>query len=325
MNVSTPRSRLDYSAAKSVARQGTPIIFHHFWDSRHLKVPGAITAEELDDLLAIWGNHGLISPYEWMDEFQKFGRMPKAGCITFDDALLCQYDLALPVLESRGLQAFWFVYSAPLMGEFSSLEIYRHFRTRCYPLFDEFLRDFLDAACELGHGALIDNAKNSFESSNYYKEYSTYSDKERLFRYVRDVAMRQTLYETVMDYLLEKRNFSRASLGSEVWLTEAHVKELHDADHIIGLHSYSHPVRMEHFTYAEQFAEYSRNKTHIEKVTGTVCNVMAHPSNSYNDVTLKVLSELEVVAGFRANDIMPDAGALELPRVDHSELMPALS
>lgn len=324
MSVSSLRSRLDYSAARSVARQGTPIIFHHFWDDRHLKVPGAITAEELDDLLAIWDGHGLISPQEWLHEFVRHGRMPKAGCITFDDALLCQYDLALPVLKSRGLEAFWFVYSAPLMGEFSSLEIYRHFRTRRYPVFEDFLRDFLETAREAGHGALVDEAEKSFAASNYYKEYPTYSDSERLFRYVRDVAMRQALYESVMDRLLEKQNFSRASLGGEVWLADSHLVELHGAGHMIGLHSYSHPVRMEHFTHDEQLEEYRRNKTHIEQVTGVLSNVMAHPSNSYNGTTLEVLSELGVVAGFRANDIMPDAGALELPRVDHSELMPVL-
>ena len=38
-------------------------------------------------------------------------------CLSFDDALLCQYDVALPVLNQKGLSAFFFVYSSALSGE----------------------------------------------------------------------------------------------------------------------------------------------------------------------------------------------------------------
>ena len=47
-------------------------------------------------------------------------------CLSFDDALLCQYEIAAPIMKRRNLNAFFFIYSSPFSGKPDYLEIYRH-------------------------------------------------------------------------------------------------------------------------------------------------------------------------------------------------------
>ena len=44
---------------------------------------------------------------------------------------------------------------------------------------------------------------------------------------------------------------------------------------------------------------------------------MSHPVNSYNQNTLKILKNLDITIGFRA-DMNPMKSNLEIPRQDHS-------
>ena len=56
------------------------------------------------------------------------GLEPSDICLSFDDALRCQYDLALPVLKEYKIKAFFFIYSALLCGIDNYLEIFRDFK-----------------------------------------------------------------------------------------------------------------------------------------------------------------------------------------------------
>ena len=85
------------------------VMFHHFFDARHPAGQGAISAGQLADLIAFLGRDRILPAAEWQRQAEAGTLAPDALCLTFDDNLRCQYDVALPVLRDEGLTAFWFV------------------------------------------------------------------------------------------------------------------------------------------------------------------------------------------------------------------------
>lgn len=120
------------------------MMFHHFHDDeRHIKGQGSISAEEFESLIDFYGKeHNIISADEFLFKSQHNALGENDVCITFDDGLLCQYDIALPVLEKKGIKAFWFIYTSPMDGALEKLEIYRHFRFSMYSDIEQFYEDF---------------------------------------------------------------------------------------------------------------------------------------------------------------------------------------
>ncbi len=105
------------------------IMFHHFYDGVHPHGQGAITANDFATIIEKLGPERFLAPLDWIEKSLTNTMENTDLCLTFDDGLLCQYDIALPVLNSYGLKAFWFIYTNPMMGIPEKLEIYRLFRT----------------------------------------------------------------------------------------------------------------------------------------------------------------------------------------------------
>src|SRR3989338_8508283 len=105
------------------------LMFHHFHDGvTYKKSQGSVTSEEFDRILVLYKKKwNLISADEWFKKSVSDSLGEKDVCITFDDNLLCQFKIALPVLQKPRLTAFWFIYTAPLQGKEEKLELYRYF------------------------------------------------------------------------------------------------------------------------------------------------------------------------------------------------------
>ena len=103
------------------------IMFHHFYDNdKHIKVQGAINSEDFRKIIYyLKENYNLMSADEWKLKTINDELEDKDICITFDDNLLCQFEIALPVLKEFDLKAFWFIYSSPLTGVIEKLELYK--------------------------------------------------------------------------------------------------------------------------------------------------------------------------------------------------------
>ena len=88
------------------------VMFHHFHNSSsHLKGQGSISKNDLVKIIKFIGINNIISPDEAI-KFVKnkeniFERGVKKVCLTFDDSLKCQYDIALPILEKYKIKAFF--------------------------------------------------------------------------------------------------------------------------------------------------------------------------------------------------------------------------
>jgi len=89
---------------------------HHFHDPSHPAGQGSISADQFQTILDGAGCEKISLALNWvrMSEEEDLGE--RDLCITFDDGLRCQFDIACPVLKKNGQTAFWFVFSSFLRG-----------------------------------------------------------------------------------------------------------------------------------------------------------------------------------------------------------------
>lgn len=301
--------------------QAHGIMFHHFHGKGHHYSQGAITSEEFEDILRFAGIENIISAKKWLELQSKNALKPEHICLTFDDTLRCQYDIAVPVLDKLGIQAFWFVYSSVLEGELSRLDIYRKFRSEQFDDIEKFYESFFNFLQKHSIYKKIEQSIKAFPELDYLKEYGLYSDADRLFRYSRDQLLGQDVYEKIMDEMIFSHGLTLKGLSEKLWLDAQCIKTLHNKGHVIGLHSHSHPTVLSALSKQDQQKEYKKNADVIEAVVGEKPVSMSHPCNSYNGETLEVLKSLGIRLGFRSNMFQKEHGDLEFPRTDHSHLI----
>ena len=148
------------------------------------------------------------------------------------------------------------------------------------------------------------------------KNFTFYSKSDKKFRYIRDQILKEEEYFIIMDTLIQESKINLEKIYKNLWISEKDLKKINKEGHVIGLHSYSHPTNFSRLSYKNQNEEYKKNKKHLEKITTEVFT-MSHPDNLYNLDTLKILKNLGITMGFRA-DMNPIKSNLEIPRQDHS-------
>ncbi|WP_366653616.1 polysaccharide deacetylase family protein [Fodinicurvata sp. EGI_FJ10296] len=311
----TIRNRMFSSAFAASSPFG--VMFHHFFDDRrHPRIEGALSVDEFDQILSNPGPFTFLPAADWLARLERGTLRSNEICITFDDALLSQYELAEPVLRHHDLTAFWFVYSSVFNGDVPMLEVYRYFRNVQYNNTSLFYSDYFSAATAL-FDLDIESIRELESAQHYLIDFSIYNKSDRLFRFVRDRALEPDQNDLIMQRLMAAHEFDPASVAQDLWLTNDHIRQLSNNGHIVGLHSYSHPTNLSSYSEEQQRDEYIQNAEHLTKVTGNVPNIMAHPSNSYSEVTIQILKDLNIKYGFRSNDNVKRPYNFELPRVDH--------
>lgn len=295
------------------------LMFHHFHNNKFLKSQGSITKNDLINIIEYVGPKNILSAELWLEKFLKNQLNPSEVCITFDHGLKCQFEIALPVLDSYNLTAFWFVYSSPLDACFDTLEIYRDFRMKRFKNIEKFYQFFFDEVKKSQFADIIESGLEKFNSSNFLKNMSFYTENDRKFRYIRDKILSESDYFLIMDNILKSFKINPKKLTKELFMNNNDLKTLKSKNHIIGLHSYSHPTVISNLSFEKQKEEYQKNKNHLENIIGEI-NTMSHPSNSYDKNTLNVLKELGIKAGFIA-DMNSYNSSLEIPRQDHTNIM----
>ena len=307
------------------------IMFHHFHEddggTAHRISQGSIAAGELARLIEHIGPERILPAREFLHRAQIGALGSGDVCLTFDDALRCQYELALPVLRRYDLTAFWFLYTSVLQGHPQPLEIYRHFRTTQFNSLDAFYAAFFEALKHSPDALLAEALLEEFNPRAYLTAFPFYSDADRKFRFVRDEILGPVRYQSLMDALIADSGMDVRAIARNLWLDDGLVRELHSDDHVIGLHSHTHPTRLEHLKEDEQREEYFENYAYLSNLLdGERPLAMSHPCNSYNGATLTILRELGIVLGFCSNMLRPVAPtSLEYPREDHANLVKRLA
>ncbi len=301
------------------------VMFHHFHSAIHPAGQGSISGDELTRLIESLGPERILQARDFLWRAQHDQLNPSDLCLTFDDNLRCQYDIAVPVLEQFGLTAFWFVYTSVLQGNVEPLEIYRHFRMTQFPSLDAFYDAFFDALESSPHHTITELLLEEFNPRTYLAGFGFYTDADRKFRFVRDEALGPARYRELMDQMIADAGIDVGALAKTLWMNDDAIRSLHDAGHVIGLHSHTHPTRIEHLDEDGQRDEYFENYTYLHSLLSERPTTMSHPCNSYNATTLAILRELGITLGFRANMARGIACELELPREDHANLVRAMA
>lgn len=303
------------------------IMFHHFHNRQHPEVQGSISQQEFDEILKFVGLDRLLSPDEWLAKVQKGELTAGDLCVTFDDALLCQFDIALPVLERLSIKAFWFVYSSIFEGHFEKMEIYRLFRCRFFENIDEFYELFFEKVFSSEYAAAVKQAVKPTEIERMLQAFPFYSINDIQFRLIRDRVLPYVEYERLMDKMIRERGVTLEKLSKNLWMNNEHLRYLTDRGHVVGLHSYSHPTTLGALPYDNQLDEYVKNYRHIRAIYGRDPMAAAHPANSYNEHTLRILRDLGICCAFRSNMVPPredgriNPSHLELAREDHANIL----
>lgn len=283
------------------------LIFHYFQGGDHPPAQGALTAQALTEFLHRLGPERIMPAAEWLDRAAR-GRLSETDvCLSFDDGSLSQFDIAFPVLQSLGLSALWFPYTSPLQGSIDLHEVFRHFRVVCTPNVNEFYVAFDKAWAETQHVAKVEAALDGFVPSVYLSQYSFYSDADRKFRFLRDQVLGEAAYFDVMGGMLATHGMTAEAIAEKLWVGREQLKAIHDAGHVIGLHSHQHPMTMAALPRPQQEQDYLTNLTVIEEITGMRPVCAAYPCNSYDRTTLDFMSRQGIRVGF-CNTMEPPLG-----------------
>ena len=75
-------------------------MFHHFHDDViHKRGQGSISKDEFYKLIRFIGQENILDAEVFLDKLSNNKIKQNEVCFTFDDAIKCQLDIALPVLE----------------------------------------------------------------------------------------------------------------------------------------------------------------------------------------------------------------------------------
>ena len=80
------------------------------------------------------------------------------------------------------------------------------------------------------------------------------------------------------------------------------LNKLSKLGHEIGLHSNSHPTRLEDLSKIHQLTEYNTNKKILKSFVKKIDIIsMSHPCGSYNQNTINILKNMKIQVGFRSD------------------------
>ena len=297
------------------------VMFHHFHDNKHLPAQGSLSSSDFIQMIDWLNKHyTILSANQYKENFENGTLKNTDICLSFDDALKCQYDIAVPVMERLGIQAFFFTHSSAFGQNPDRLEIYRYFRTACYADIDKFYEDFFHSVEQMDAAEFIRHHAR-YSEINYLAIYSFYTDNDRWFRYLRDQYLVGNQYDELMNELMVQNDFDAYTVKKDLWMSEDNLVTTESKGHLIGLHSYSHPTQMSKLSKAEQEMEYQNNYDHLTGVIGKPIRVMSHPCGDYNEITLEILKSMEIDIGFRDNmSVKEIRSPLEIPREDHANV-----
>jgi peptidoglycan/xylan/chitin deacetylase (PgdA/CDA1 family) len=297
------------------------IMFHYFHDRHHPAGQGSLSADELAELIRFLGRERILPARRWLDRAIDGTLAGPELCLTFDDNLRCQYDVALPVLRDVGLTAFWFAPTGALRGEPMRLDLYRQFRAKHFEEVNDFYEAFFRALAASRHAGLAEQALRRFDPSTYLADYRFYSEADRRFRYVRDDVLGPERYKGIMDALIGSMGIKLSELAERLWMEAEHLRRLHSEGHVLGLHTHTHPTRMADLDGQQQLREYRDNYTCLMSLLGERPTTVAHPCNSYSRGTLDILRRLGIRVGFRSNMAWNEHSRLEYPRRDPADIL----
>lgn len=307
------------------------IMFHHFHDNKiHPKSQGSITKDDFFKLIKFIGRKNILDADVFIEKMKQKKIKTNQVCFTFDDGIKSQIDIALPVLQDLKIKSFFYPYTSMFDNKPDNIEVFRYFRTNYFKNINEFYTFFFNQI--LNSDLRIFFKKNSHKISIIKKRIPFYSYSDIKFRLARDFYLDKKRYEEIMFKMIKKKKFNYQSSYKKIFFQKKDLRLLDSLGHIIGLHSHTHPTKMEKLNYSDQNHEYKKSLFLISKILNKSKNkikTMSHPNGSYNSNTLKVLKKSGIELGFKSVMVVEkekgmkkiNNSFLEIAREDHANII----
>lgn len=302
-------------------------MFHHFHDEKkNKKSEGSIDKKKFKQIIKNFKTE-IINPNEFKEIILEKKKIKKRKiCLTFDDGIAAQADVAAEVLDDLNLKAFFFVNSQQFEKKVGMLECCRYFRNNYFKSIEEFNKFFLQKLDffypQKNLKKFLDLNKNKIKKMK--KLFSFYSNKDIQFRIVRDYLLNNDEYILLLTKLFKLKKFNFKQINFDLFLNKKNLKKLSNNGHEIGLHSHSHPIPITKLSHKNIHYEYFTNKKILEKITNIKINSVSYPNGYTNIDCEKILNKIGINFGF-ANNYKEIAklkfDQMYIPRVDHTELI----
>jgi len=85
-------------------------MFHQFTNDKNYKnSEGSINKDQLSKFIKFIGKKNILNADDFLNRFKENKLKKNEICLTFDDGLKCQYEIALPVLEDFQIKSLIFL------------------------------------------------------------------------------------------------------------------------------------------------------------------------------------------------------------------------
>ena len=295
------------------------IMFHHFHGKGHPKSLGSISKEEFKKIIKyLRKKYNLISADTFLKKAKKKKLKAKDICLTFDDTLKCQYDIAFPLLKKENINAFYFVYSSIYDKKLNLMEVFRDFSNRNFRRINDFYNVFFKIFEKLNEKKFLEFQKNF--KKNYLNDYKFYTLADKKYRYARDIVLEKKEYDKILIKMMKIKKYNIKKNYKRLFMSKKQLSILVKNKNIIGLHSHHHFPNLKKINYLKQFKDYKKNYNFIKKNFRITPSSASYPFGRYNSDTIKIMKNLKIKIAFLSKSNARYSN-LSIGRIDHANLL----
>ena len=226
--------------------------------------------------------HHIESPVQGSVSLEKIEQALLQGEeLSFDDGLKCQ-ELVFPLLEKYKAKAVFFICNR------NDMERHRAIRES---LGSDFFVQFWWKYGE-----------KPIPPKEFLSEYDFYTDNDKSYRWVRDFSDPEG-HDKIMDWISDQTEVPEF-IDPQLVV---------DNGHELGLHSTTHPRRMDLMKPHLQYDEWLENLAYLHRFQHHV-RFASYPMGRYNEVTKEIMRQLGIVGAYTSSAF--SHGKYELPRTD---------
>lgn len=272
---------------------------------------------QLDYLTA---NFNIIRADDVINFIKNGINIPEKSCLlTFDDGYKDHFRFVLPELLKRNLQGSFFVPVKPVV-EREILDVNKiHYILASTNNFADLVND-VNTLC-MEHG--ISSSELIYFKSQYAIP-SRYDIADVMYvKRVLQYALPEEIRNSISSKLFRKCvNRTELDFADELYLSFEETKKLIDSGMYVGGHGYRH-LWLDKETNASQSSEIDSSLKFLDDVGASTSNwIMCYPYGSYNETTLKILTDRNCAVGLTTKVGIAEVRrhlSLELSRFDTND------
>ena len=274
------------------------ILFHHFnQNKKYYDSPGSLDKNKFFKFIKKYKDL-ITRPEKFLKETNN-----KKICLTFDDGLKCQYDIALPILEEFKIKSFFFVFTYPHEKTDLTIETIRYFRYKYFLNQKLFYKTLFRNIEDVKSVKL--NKLNLFNEKiiSHYKKHSPYYNLLDIkFKILRDNFLTNLEYNQIIASMIKQKKIDLKKLNKKLYMSKKEIKKISDLNHMVGLHSHYHNHKIHEHSYMQEFKDYKKNKLILEKIIKKKIITCSYPFGNFTINSEKILKKLKIKYAFCKNN-----------------------